>query len=179
MLHSSRTGYFAAAAAVCVLALATVSLPALGGDDGWNLSIGANGQAGPKEVGLPIYPGAWPRKDKDGDESAAHVWAMLGSAGMKVAVVKLASNDLPGKIAAFYRPALAKYGPILDCTGRSSGMTISDNHGGKLACDGGKPKPGELIFKAGTDRDQHVVVIRPNGRGSEIDLVFVQVKGFD
>lgn len=174
-----RTGMFGAAVAVC--ALAAVSLPAQAEEHGgsWNLNLGASDQASAADVGLPVYPGAWPRKDKDGDDSAARVWAVLNSAGFKVAVLKLASNDAPGRVAEFYHPALVKYGPILDCTGRSSGVTVGDHHGDKLTCDGDKPKPGELIFKAGTDRDQHIVIVRPNGRGSEIDLVFVQIKGFD
>jgi len=175
MLLTSRTGIFGAA--FCLLALAAI--PAQGGDNGWNLSIGANGQASAKDVGLPFYPGARPRKDKDDGDSAAHVWALLGGAGLKVAVMKLESNDAPGRIAAFYRPALLKYGPILDCTGRSSGMRVEDKNSDKLVCDNDKPKPGELLFKAGRNRDQHIVAIRPRGHGSEIDLVFVQVKGLD
>ena len=37
---------------------------------------------------------------------------------------------------------------------------------------------GELVLKAGAKGDQHIVDIKPNGSGSIIDLVHVDVRGF-
>ena len=168
------------------LALLLVSLPMTaqgakddGKHDNWNLSIGANKTVDAKDIGLPIYPGARPHKDNEEDESAAHVWATLGGAGLKLAVVKLESQDSPNRIAPFYRQALARYGDVLDCSAaslkaRSNGNTLS----WQLNCDDEHGKPGEVVLKAGSKGDQHIVALKPNGSGSEIDLVHVQVKGF-
>ena len=166
------------------LALLLVSLPIAaqgakddGKHDNWNLSIGANKTVDAKDIGLPIYPGARPHKDNADDDSAAHVWALLGDAGFKLAVVKLESQDPPGRIAPFYRQALAKYGEVMDCSATSFKAHVK-NSSWQLDCDDDHGKPGEIVFKAGTKGDQHIAAIKPNGHGSEIDLVHVQVKGF-
>jgi len=178
----SRKNLFRAAVALVGLGALIVSLPIAaqaGKHDDWNLSIGANKTVDAKDIGLPIYPGATPHKDKDDDESSAHVWALLGDAGFKLAVVKLESQDAPGKIAPFYRQALARYGDVLDCSAGSFKARGNDkNSSWQLDCDDDHGKPGEIVFKAGSKGDQHVVGIKPNGHGSEIDLVHVQVRGF-
>ena len=178
----SRKNLFRAAIALAGLGALIVSLPIAaqaGKHDDWNLSIGANKTVDAKDIGLPIYPGATPHKDKDDDESSAHVWALLGDAGFKLAVVKLESQDAPGKIAPFYRQALARYGDVLDCSAGSFKARGNDkNSSWQLDCDDDHGKPGEIVLKAGTKGDQHIVAVKPNGRGSEIDLVHVQVRGF-
>jgi len=160
--------------AVCAVA---VSLPALAGhESGWHLNFGAMEQASAGDVGLPLYPGARPHKNNDHKNSGAHVWAEAGPFGLKVAVVELESNDAPDKVATFYRPALTRYGALLDCS-----VATHANQGhvsGELSCDTDKPERGELLFKAGKDMDQHIVAIKPSGQGSIIDLVFVRLEGF-
>ncbi len=180
MKRNSRTGILGAAVFIGALAMAAVPAQA-GKDGGWHLSVGANEHATPRDVGLPVYPGSWQwKKDSDKDDNgSAHIWALLGSAGLKVAVMKLGSHDAPGRIAVFYRRALAKYGPILDCSGPDASSRHLGSGSNKLTCDHNDSKPGTLLFKAGKDSDQHIVAIKPYGHGSEIDLVFVQVKGFD
>jgi len=176
-MHFNRSVLFGAAVAAFLCAGATI--PARAGDS-WHLSVGADDHATAEQVGLPVYPGSWQwKKDKDGDKGSAHVWALLGHAGFKVAVMKLGSNDTPAKVAAFYRPALAKYGPILDCSGPNASKRHLGEGDDKLTCDDNDPDPGELVFKSGKDNDQHIVSVKPHGQGSEINLVFVQVKGFD
>jgi hypothetical protein len=164
------------------IATGLLSLPiaAQAGDNGknhdFNLSIGAGKSADARDVGLPTYPGARPHKDNADDDSAAHIWAVAGPFGLKVAVLKLESNDPPDKVAAFYRPALAKYGALLDC---SANWHADGKHAsGELNCDSDSSSRGEIVFKAGKDMDQHVVAIKPNGQGSIIDLVYVRLEGF-
>jgi hypothetical protein len=180
-MPSMRKNTIYAMVVVCAAGLVASTPPVQAKDEGhgWNLSIGANKNADAKDVGLPVYPGARPHRDKDDDDSSANVWALLGGAGFKVAVVKLESDDGPGKVAAFYRPALAKYGPVLDCSGRSAAAHGHDWDQDKLDCDEGQPKPGEMLFKAGKNHDQHIVSIRPRGNGSVINLVFLRITGFD
>jgi hypothetical protein len=135
-----------------------------------------NAEASAKDVGLPIYPGARPHKDKEEDSTSAK-FGLWGSAfAFKLAVVKLESNDSPQKVAAFYKKALAKYGTVLDCSADSLQASGKDESksSNKLTCESDKPKPGDMTFKAGTKQKQHIVGIEPNGSGSLFQLVYVE-----
>ena len=79
-----------------------------------------NAEAGAKDVGLPVYPGARPYRDKDENQSSVKFGLWGSSFAFKLAVVKLESNDSPQKVAAFYKRALAKYGTVVDCSAASS-----------------------------------------------------------
>jgi len=91
--------------------------------------------------------------------------------------MKLDSNDSPDKVAAFYQKALAKYGPVLNCTNVPSHAEGNDKDDSptKLDCDSDKPEPGEMVFKSGTKERQHIAAIKSNGTGSIIELIYVQV----
>ena len=149
---------------------------ASGGKSDKGAGIYFNAEAGAKDVGLPMYPGARPHKEKDNDSESAKMGLWGGSFAFKLAVLKLESNDSPEKVAAFYKKALAKYGTVLDCgaassqTGEKSGSKSSK----QLTCEDDKPKPGEMLFKAGTKEKQHLVGIEPNGSGSVFQLVYVE-----
>lgn len=144
------------------------------GDQGAGIYF--NAEASAKDVGLPIYPGARPHKDKDEDKPSAKFGLWGGSFAFKLAVVKLDSNDSPQKVATFYKKALAKYGMVLDCSTASSQSGDKDENESskKLTCEDDKPKPGEMEFKAGTKDKQHIVGIQPNGSGSLFQLVYVE-----
>lgn len=135
-----------------------------------------NAEASAKDVGLPVYPGARPHKEKENDSESVNMGLWGGSFAFKLAVPKLESNDSPERIAAFYKKALAKYGTVLDC-GAASSQTVEKN-GNKsskqLTCEDDKPKPGEMLFKAGTKEKQHLVGIEPNGAGSVFQLVYLE-----
>lgn len=148
-----------------------------GGDKGSKgAGIYFNAEASAKDVGLAIYPGARPHKEKDNDSTSAKFGLWGGSFGFKLAVVKLESNDSPQKVAAFYKKALAKYGTVLDCSTASSqtGDKDESDSSKKLTCEDDKPKPGEMEFKAGTKEKQHIVGIQPNGNGSLFQLVYIE-----
>lgn len=135
-----------------------------------------NAEADAKDVGLPMYPGARPHKEKDNDSESAKMGLWGGSFGFKLAVLKLESNDSTEKVAAFYKKALTKYGTVLDC--REASSQTNEKSGSKsskqLTCEDDKPKPGEMEFKAGTKEKQHIVGIQPNGSGSLFQLVYVE-----
>lgn len=135
-----------------------------------------NAEASAKDVGLPVYPGARPHKEKDNDSDSVKMGLWGGSSAFKLAVVKLESNDSPQKVAAFYKKVLAKYGAVLDCGAASSETNRKDESGSskKLTCEGDKPDPGKMTYKAGTKEKQHVVGIEPNGPGSVFQLVYVE-----
>lgn len=138
-------------------------------------SIGfiASKNATPKEVGLPMYPGARRHKDESDDSPAVQLGLWGGNSGFKLVVLKLESDDAPGKVASFYRHALAKYGEVLECTGSSKAAAHEDKPSRGLDCEGDQPDPGGLILKAGTKEEQHIVGIKPNGAHSVFQLVFL------
>ena len=134
-----------------------------------------NAEASAKDVGLPIYPGARPHKEKNEDNPSARFGLWGGSFAFKLALVKLESPDSPQRVAAFYKKALAKYGTVLDCSAASSpGTGKDDASADKLTCEGDKADPGGMTFKAGTKEKQHVVGIQPNGTGALFQLVYVE-----
>ncbi len=134
-----------------------------------------SGTATAKDVGLPIYPGAKPHKDKDNDSAAANLGLWGGGAGFKLAVLKMESGDAPEKVAAFYKKALARYGNVLDCSNPSPSTKSADKDDSSkaLTCEDDKPEKGGLLYKSGTKEKQHIVGIQPNGQGSLFQLVSV------
>jgi hypothetical protein len=138
--------------------------------------IVASKRAGAKDVGLPLYPGAREHKDKSEDSPAVKFGLWGGNSGFKLAVVKLESNDGPDKVAAFYRKALKKYGKVLDCTGSSKG-TVGNSD--ELGCEDDQPENGELVLKAGTKQDQHLVGIKTSGGLTVFQLIYIMARGSD
>ena len=180
--HLARRQYPLWAATVALAYLATpFSLlaqqkPDRDSNDGVSAGIYFNAEASAKDVGLPIYPGARPHKEKDDDKASAKFGLWGNSFAFKLAVVKLESDDPPQKVAAFYKKALAKYGTVLDC-GAASALTKEKDASKPskgLTCDDDRPDPGNMTFKAGTKEKQHVVGIQPSGNGSLFQLVYVE-----
>jgi len=132
-----------------------------------------------KDVGLPIYPGATPHKDKDDDSPAVNMGLWGSTFGFKLAVLKMESNDAPDKVAAFYTKALARYGKVLNCNDPTQAKNAKDkdDSSNKLTCDDEKPEKGEVVFKAGTKDRQHIVSVRSNGSGSVFNLIYVEARG--
>jgi len=155
---------------VGVLVAGTVAISAA------DFGFGVHTDASAQDVGLPHYPGAWKHKDKDGD-SGANIWGAFGAFGMKIAVVELDSNDAPGRIGDFYKNALRRYGPILDCSPGRPFPPKSGEHSDRLDCSDGDSKPGTLVFKVGVKQNFRIVAIEPKGRVSEIALVAVALRG--
>ena len=148
-----------------------------------SIGVMASDEAGAKEVGLPIYPGARPHKDKSDDTPAAQLGLWGGDSGFRLVIVKLESKDPPSKVAAFYRKALEKYGKVTTCPDSSAKASDKQNNNHKnkdLSCDDNdSPEPGKVEFKAGTKESQHLVAIEPKGAGTAFSLLYVEVKGSD
>jgi hypothetical protein len=144
-------------------------------------SIGfiASEEASAKDVGLPLYPGARPQKDKSDESPAVQLGLWGGSSGFKLAVLKLESNDAPEKVAAFYRKALAKYGKVVDCgyPSKAAGEKRKGNPSNELGCEDEQPESGELVLKAGTKQEQHLVGVKASGDLTVFQLVYVQTRG--
>jgi len=141
-----------------------------GNSDGIVLS----GDATAEDVGLPIYPGAQRLKENSDESSALQVGMWGRSGGFKLVVLKLESGDSPGKIADFYRKALGKYGPILDCTKATAHSEKPVAESNKLDCEDDAPVAGGFLLKAGSKDKQHLVGVEPEKGRSKIALIYME-----
>jgi len=133
--------------------------------------------------GIPVYPGATPRPESGGDKHRANVNIGAMGFGLKVIAAEFVTPDPPEKVKSFYVDKLAKFGKVLECRGADSGD--GDVHIGKddeelskpVSCRDSKGEGWEL--KTGTNGNQHVVAIRPDGEGTRFGTVLVQIHGKD
>lgn len=144
--------------------------------DGESIGFIASKNASAKEVGLPLYPGSRRHKDDSDDSASVQLGAWGGSSGFKLVVLKMESDDAPGKVTAFYRKALSKYGKVLNCSD-SATPAEKDKSSNGLDCDSDHPEKGETVLKSGTKEMQHIASVKTNGNGSVYDLVYVEAKG--
>ena len=129
-----------------------------------------------KETGLTLYPGAQLKKNLDEDEDSANVNISSPLFGIKVVAVKFQSDDSPDKVLAFYKKDMARYGNVVACPG---GFNMSFHHRDRdmeVTCDnrGGSDHRYHDELKVGTENNQRIVAIKPNGNGSEFALVYVR-----
>ena len=132
-----------------------------------------------QDVGIAVYPGArLKQQDSDGGDKSANVNISGFGFGLKVVALEYQSDDAPGKLVAYYKDQLKKYGSVLEChtshfnlnTGRGS-----DHHSDELTCEGDSGNNVEL--KVGTKENQHIVAVEPDGKGSSFSLVYVRTHG--
>jgi hypothetical protein len=139
--------------------------------------IVVSGKATEHDVGLPFYRGAKLYKNDKDESDAGRLGLWGGSYGFKLAIVKMESSDAPEKVAAFYKKALAKYGPVLDCTNAEGQASGDEGSSKSLTCDHDKPDTGGMLFKAGTKEKQHIVGVEPHGEGTVFQLIYMEAKG--
>lgn len=134
-----------------------------------------------RDAGLPVYPGSKLKPKTGDDDSSANVNLSAFGFGLKVVVLKYQNNDSPEKISKFYQNELKKYGGVLEC--HTSQHADYDGAGLKpdssqLKCTG--DNSGNIIeLKAGTEGNQHIVAIEPDGKGTDFTLVYVHTYGKD
>jgi len=137
-----------------------------------------------RDTGLPLYPGARLKHDDENKNSASLAIA-TAAFGMKLIIVNYDSDDAPGKIIAFYRDKLKKYGKVLECHTSEHGTDVhvdsdKDDAGGskELKCEG--DNTGNVVeLKVGTQDHQHLVSVGPaeKGSGSTFALVYLNTRG--
>jgi hypothetical protein len=145
-----------------------------------DMHVGKDADA--KKAGLPLYPGARPKVEKDNDP--LNFGILTESFGLKVVVAKYESEDSPDKVVSYYRDKLKKYGKVLECHSEKHGGDVDvhdddkDSKGSKeLKCE---EKSGPVTeLKVGTEDDQHVVAVEPRdaGKGSTFALVYLHTQG--
>ena len=141
-----------------------------------NLKVDTSTQA--TDNGIPVYPGAKAREaDKDGDKHRANVNIGGLGFGLKVIAAEYVTPDAPDKVKTFYEDKLKQFGEVLVCKGHGSTDDVSvHGHGDeKLTCNDSHGDGWEL--KTGTQRNQHIVAIEPDGAGTRFGTVLVQIHG--
>lgn len=140
------------------------------------------GNTDTKELGLSVYPGAKPKdKKEDGNDDDANVNISSSMFGLKVVVQKFQSSDAPDKVLSYYEKEMGKYGKVVTCNG---GMNMSFEHHDKddpVSCNGDSDHDHEYKteLKVGTQNNQHVMAVKPSGKGSEFVLVYVRAKTYE
>jgi hypothetical protein len=136
-------------------------------------------EADASDVGLAVYPGARLKQKGSGDnDKSANVNISGFGFGIKVVALEYQSDDAPGKLVAYYKDQLKKYGSVLEChTAGHFNMDVkrSDRDSHALTCDSTNGNNVEL--KVGTRENQHIVAVEPDGKGSSFSLVYVRTHG--
>ena len=145
-------------------------------------SLHVSKDADVKDVGLAVYPGARPKEKSDnGEEKNANVNISAGGFGLRVLAVEFESDDAPDKVLSFYSNELKKFGKVLQCQGTgdaNASMDMSDSDSDQqLSCGDSKGSATEL--KVGSKRNQHIVSVKPQGKGSVFALVYLRTRGKD
>jgi len=144
-------------------------------------SFHVNEQADVHDIGVAVYPGARQKpKTKDGDSKSANVNISSSFFGVKVVAIEYESDDPPDKVLAFYQDQLKKFGPVIQChTHKHTGdLTVEAGKNGSesVKCEG--DNSGNVVeLKVGTESDQHLVSVEPEGKGSDFSLVYVLTRG--
>jgi len=140
--------------------------------------IHVNENADVRDTGLPVYAGArQKKKDDSGDEKSANVNISTSEFGVKVVAVEYESDDAPSKLVAYYKNELKKFGNVLECHSESENYTYKGDSD-ELKCEGNNHS-NTLELKVGTKSNQHIVSIKPQGKGSDFALVYVRTRGKD
>jgi len=145
--------------------------------------IHVNKGADVHDTGLPVYPGAQPKKkgDSDDDEKSANVDISTSAFGLKVVALQYQTDAVPDKVITYYKDKLKQYGNVLECHTNAKHYSYDAHsdadkeHSDELKCEGSDGKTIEL--KAGTKSNQHIVAINPEGKGSSFALVYVRIRG--
>jgi hypothetical protein len=168
-------------ATLALLPACSVNVKDKGGDGNSKVDISTpvggihvDENADARDTGLPVYPGARPKPKADGgDKKSANVNMSAFGYGLKVVALEYVSDDPPDKIIAYYQDQLKKYGHVLQC--HSNGIK-ADHDGGKLKCDS-DDSGNKVELKAGTDDNQHIVSVEPEGKGSDFAIVWLRLRG--
>jgi hypothetical protein len=176
-------GFKAIGVISCALLFADPAVAADAAQSSGNSSVGfdLHEKVGVKEIGLPIYPGSILKHDRDHDKNTPSVSLGLwgGAFGLRLVVLEYASNARLDAIADFYRDALARYGPVIDCSDTKSDEKVKAPVPNGIECEDDHPKIGGRLYKSGTENSQHVVEINPHGGDVEFSLLRIELKGTD
>jgi len=142
--------------------------------------IHVNEEADVHDTGLAAYPGAHQKTKTDGESKSANVNISSGLFGVKVVAIEYQSDDPPGKVLAFYRQQMKKFGNVVEChTDKHNGNVVANDgeRGSRpVSCEG--DNGGNVVeLKSGTEDNEHLVSVEPQGKGSDFALVYIRTRG--
>lgn len=145
-----------------------------------SLSIKSQGSA--EKIGVKLYPGATLKPDTKADHNSnnANINVSTSLFGMSLIVQKYEASDPPEKVIAFYEKELSKFGKVIKCEAGSPSATPEDRKkDAPVTCDKSEPAGDDYKteLKVGTERNQHIVAVKPQGTGTAFALVYVRVRG--
>jgi hypothetical protein len=135
-------------------------------------------------IGLPAYPGAVAVNKGDDKHHSADVDMSFGDFQLRVKAADFRTDDPIGKVEAFYRDGLRRYGGAIACRKNQAvgspaitaeGLTCDSKHGNVSVDD--NPDNHQLELKAGSEHHQHIVTIDPDGGGTKFSLVALDLPG--
>lgn len=134
------------------------------------------------ELGLTPYPSArLMPEEKGSDDSHANVNISTPFFSLKVNAAKYESDDKPEKILDFYKKDMARYGKVISCKGAGAGSNKGHDEENefalKLNCEDVDSDSKSTTLKAGEGSSQHIVVVLPKDKATEIDLVHIRLHG--
>ena len=133
------------------------------------------GSSDAKDTGLPLYPGARMKTGSDNDDDNANVNISSSMFGLKVVAQKFESDDSADKVLGYYASQMGKFGKVITCTGGNTNVRFHRHDKDEpVSCDGHSGHDYEKELKVGTENNQHVVAVKPSGKGSEFTLVYVR-----
>jgi hypothetical protein len=153
-------------------------------DSGVNLDLHANSHVTAKDIGLPLYPGATPWKDKDND-SAANLGFGLNAFHFSLLAASYATGDSPARVLDYYRKPLSRYGEVLECyrgkpagalTVTHSGLTCSSTKSGNIEVNGKGDSSTDHELRAGTPLRFRIVGVSDTQDGkTKFGLVYLDL----
>ena len=174
-------------AALCVLPACSIHANDQGKEGEKNVDIKSpigdlhvSEQADIRDAGLTLYPGAKPAPKEDSDDKkSANVNLSLPGFSLKVVAAEFLSDDAPEKIIAYYNKELPKYGKPIQCHGGwndgHANYDSKDALSKPVSCE--NDSSGDAVeLKVGTEGNQHIVSVKPNGHGSRFALVYVRIR---
>ena len=180
-MTSPRPSLFARS--LCALATAACTLATLAAEpassSGFSAGLSVQPTATAADIGLPLYPGAKPWRES-GDEGPGATLALWGGAfGMQLKALKLRTPDKVDDVARYYRDAMAHYGKVVDCSaGAPREPEPARRDDSTLRCGSGdKPPAGAQHYKVGAPRAMRIVTVEPVAGGTQVQLVYLQIRG--
>lgn len=127
-------------------------------------------------IGLAIYPGSTPVKEK-GDNDSADVNLNFGNFHLGVKAASYKTSDSEEQVISFYRKDLSRYGDVIACRGKQTvGKPERTKEG--LSCDendhnhvSNSDHNDDLELRAGSPQHQHIVGIETKDGATHIGLV--------
>lgn len=159
--------------AVLALTLAAAGV-AQAGDKEFSIGLQGHGRTEAADVGLPVYAGAVPYAESEGDKLAVTLGAWAGKFGMRLDALKFRTSASPERVAAFYAKAMARYGDVLDCRDPAARVKPPKDSD-KLSCESSEPKAGDYEYRVGTAKAFRVVSVKRDGERTRFDIARIEL----